>query len=344
MSSNHKTDHILNLLRSREDEVKRKGLFVLKGRLICHCAFYEIHGFSQTKLYGYLLQAEGGCKTGFHGNQGLLKTRQNTMTARAFLEAILTENAEPMPHISYTGGFGTDTIEYRLPSCFSKKDIFKEVAIKMQLDGLKPVVESMLYDIWKNSFANFTFHRQSAFAKCTLCVQFKENLMREKRKVERAKLEADRTRHLREQMSRRQSYYSHRVLAKTNPSEYLCIIHDKMDQAKTWIPRLVATPKSLSGNGIPLPVALTGMLTHGRDHGVYAHFSLTGLWPGDADFIVSSVAMCLRDLENYSGDKIGDLEEGLYQDTPRPLFAALLDFEAFKNNYLQPKNISLEKF
>ncbi|CAM6086954.1 unnamed protein product [Calypogeia fissa] len=147
MYSNHKTDHILNLLRSREDEVKRKGLFVLKGRLICRDAFYEIHSFSQTKLYGYLLQAEEGCKVGFHGNQGLLKTRQNTMTARAFLEAILTENAEPMPHISYTGGFGTDTIEYRLPSCFSKKDIFKEVSIKMHLEGLKPVVESTLYDI-----------------------------------------------------------------------------------------------------------------------------------------------------------------------------------------------------
>ncbi|CAM6082794.1 unnamed protein product [Calypogeia fissa] len=86
------------------------------------------------------------------------------------------------------------------------------------------------------------------------------------------------------------------------------------------------------------------MLTHGRDPGVYAHFSLTGLWLGDADFTVSSVAMCLRDLENYSGDKTGDLEEGLYQDTPRPLFAALLDFEAFKHSYLQPKNISLEKF
>ncbi|CAM6128996.1 unnamed protein product [Calypogeia fissa] len=55
MSSNHKTNHILNLLRSREDEVKWKGLFVLKGRLICRDAFYKIHGFSQTKLYGYLL-------------------------------------------------------------------------------------------------------------------------------------------------------------------------------------------------------------------------------------------------------------------------------------------------
>ncbi|CAM6086115.1 unnamed protein product [Calypogeia fissa] len=91
-------------------------------------------------------------------------------------------------------------------------------------------------------------------------------------------------------MSRRQAYYPHQVLAKTNPSEYLCIIHDKMDQAKMWIPRLVATPKSLFGNGIPLPVALTGMLTHGRDPGIYAHFSLTRLWPGDADFTVSSSA------------------------------------------------------
>ncbi|CAM6091068.1 unnamed protein product [Calypogeia fissa] len=87
------------------------------------------------------------------------------------------------------------------------------------------------------------------------------------------------------------------------------------------------------------------MLTHGRDPGVYAHFSFIGLWPGDADFTVSSIAQCLRDLEEYSGDKSGDLVEGLYQDThTRPLFAVLLDFEAFKKGYLEPKNISTNKF
>jgi hypothetical protein len=299
----NKTSHIYGLFHAREESVVKQGLFVLKGRLICRESFTKIHGFSMAKFYDYKNGFETRFKVGFHGNKGTSKTRPNSLHARALLEEFLKRNGEPMPHIPYGGTHGTDTIEYRLPSCFNKKDVIDEVRTKMQEEGLVPVNESTLYSIWSESFQNYTFHKQGAFAKCNLCVQFKEGLMREKRKLERAKLEEQRAQHLREQMSRRHVYYAHRVLAKKDPENYLCIIHDKMDQAKTWIPRLVHTPKSLSGHGIPLPIALTGMLTHGRDPGVYAHFSFTGLWAGDADFTVTSLAKCLRDLEEYSGDK-----------------------------------------
>jgi hypothetical protein len=144
--------------------------------------------------------------------------------------------------------------------------------------------------------------------------------MRERQKKERGEIEEKRAQHLREQMSRRYVYYAHRVMAKQHPREYLCIIHDKMDQAKTSIPKMVSTPKSLAAHGIPLPISLTGMLTHGRDPGVYAHFNVTGLWPKDADFTVTSLAKCLRDLEAYNGDKTGDMLDGLYWNTTRPLF------------------------
>lgn len=81
-------------------------------------------------------------------------------------------------------------------------------------------------------------------------------------------------------------------MARDEPDGYLCIIHDKMDQSKTWLPKLVPTPKYVSGVGHNLQVALTGMITHGRAPGAYAHFSLSGLWPGDADFTISSLAKC----------------------------------------------------
>jgi hypothetical protein len=67
---------------------------------------------------------------------------------------------------------------------------------------MSPVNESTLYKTWSESFDNFGFHKHGAFAMCTLCVHFKESLMREKRKKERAELEAQRAQHLREQMSR----------------------------------------------------------------------------------------------------------------------------------------------
>ncbi|KAL3693556.1 hypothetical protein R1sor_007207 [Riccia sorocarpa] len=51
------------------------------------------------------------------------------------------------------------------------------------------------------------------------------------------------------------------------------------------------------------------MLTHGREPGIFCHLSLTGLWPGDPNFTISSLARCLRDLEQVhdNGDHTGDL-------------------------------------
>ncbi|KAL3691305.1 hypothetical protein R1sor_004956 [Riccia sorocarpa] len=55
-------------------------------------------------------------------------------------------------------------------------------------------------------------------------------------------------------MSRRNVYYAKRTIAKAHPDKYLCLIHDKMDQAKTNIPRLADNMKKLHMGGcLPLP-------------------------------------------------------------------------------------------
>ncbi|KAL3682424.1 hypothetical protein R1sor_000446 [Riccia sorocarpa] len=71
------------------------------------------------------------------------------------------------------------------------------------------------------------------------------------------------------------------------------------------------------------------MLTHGRDPGAYCHLSLTGLWPGDPNFTVTSLAKYLRDLEQVpdDDDHTGDLSR---TTSTTPLFASLLDQTAFK--------------
>ncbi|KAL3676790.1 hypothetical protein R1sor_026738 [Riccia sorocarpa] len=70
------------------------------------------------------------------------------------------------------------------------------------------------------------------------------------------------------------------------------------------------------------------MLTHGKEPGAYCHLSVTGLWPGDPNFTVSSLARCLRDLEQMddTGDHIGDLAR---TTSVVPLFTSLLDQAAF---------------
>ena len=165
-------------------------------RRVCRDAFAQIHDFSKSKFYQYKREYKEGCKVGYHGNQGLLKTRSTTLTASAHLETILVQSGEPMPHLIYTRTNGTDLIQFCLPSCFTKKDVFEEVGMKMDLDGLPRVTDTTLYKIWNERFANFGFHKHSAFAKCTECIEFKEGLMRERRKKERAALKHGRAVHL----------------------------------------------------------------------------------------------------------------------------------------------------
>ncbi|KAL3676573.1 hypothetical protein R1sor_026521 [Riccia sorocarpa] len=71
------------------------------------------------------------------------------------------------------------------------------------------------------------------------------------------------------------------------------------------------------------------MLTHGREPGAFCHLSLTGIWPGDPNFTVTSLAKCLRDLEQNTvdSDHTGDLSR---TSSRTPLFRSLLDQTAFR--------------
>src|SRR5450759_2107444 len=84
--------------------------------MVCKQGFYQIFGFSCTQYYKYNKAFEEGQNMGFHRNEGQLKTRVGTMLAHVALENILRTAAEPMPHLSYNGGKGTDHMEYRLPA------------------------------------------------------------------------------------------------------------------------------------------------------------------------------------------------------------------------------------
>ncbi|KAL3685746.1 hypothetical protein R1sor_003768 [Riccia sorocarpa] len=196
--------------------------------------------------------------------------------------------------------------------------------------GGSGVSKSLFYTTWASTYKNYKFHKRGAFAKCDTCIKLKLQLMEERRPDFRRPIEEERNEHMREQMSRRSVYYAKRALAKAQPERYLCIIHDKMDQAKTNIPRLADNMKRLHiGGCIPLPINLTGMLTHGREPGIVCHLSLTGLWPGDPNFTVSSLAGCIRDLEQVpdNGDHTGDLSR---TTSNQSLFTCLLDQTTFK--------------
>ena len=133
-----------------------------------------------------------GQNVGFHGNEGSVKTRVASMLAQVELENILKNVGEPMPHLSYNEGKGTDHMEYRLPASMSKNAIWEELNRTLKSKNLLAIGHSTFHTIWNNHFANFKIHRSSAFSKCDECIEYRELLQRERRATLRNEIVAKR--------------------------------------------------------------------------------------------------------------------------------------------------------
>ncbi|KAL3701387.1 hypothetical protein R1sor_019409 [Riccia sorocarpa] len=269
------------------------------------------------------------------------KPKDTTIFARACMKSFFQQTAEPLPH-KESRNENTDGIIYRLPKALSRDDVYREILGKMEAVGITGISRVAFDNLWKKEFPNFGMHNSSAFAKCLLCVKFTTMLQRERRSTERAKLELDREKHLKHQMSGRTVYYSHRELSTSSPSLYLSFIHDAMDLAKTIIPRLCDKVKTLMGSVQPLLLKVIGILNHGHEPGVVAHITVGGLWKSDPNYTITSIAKQLRDYENFHTDKkLGDLH--FTDQISHPLFNALMDEEVFNTTVLAKKRQSKDE-
>jgi hypothetical protein len=107
----------------------------------------------------------------------------------------------------------------------------------------------------------------------------------------------------------------------------LSTVHDKMDNSKTYIPRLGKKAKAI-GNVMNFLISLTSMLTHGHKTGGFSHFNLSSLEKG-SNFIVTSLAKCIKDVDEAMVDQYGDL---FYkrETLKHPLHEALLQFKSYE--------------
>ncbi|KAL3697264.1 hypothetical protein R1sor_011340 [Riccia sorocarpa] len=302
-----------------------------KGRFVCQKAFWQLHGISKSCFYNHRTNSNNGAKQGFHGNKGSIKPRELTMESRVFMKILLKEMGEPMPHVVFDNNRrnGTDSVSYRLPACYDKKDVFEELCIRMNQASSLPPSRAKFYEEWKSNFANYDFHKKSAFAVCTLCEKYKIWLTRERNDELRRQYEAERQQHLQLQLSGRTNYYTHNRLATDDPLLYKSAIHDGMDSGKTAIPKQVNYVKALAGVGMPLPLKVAGILNRGDGPAVFAHISGGGggggLWKQNPNFMISSIAQYLRDCESFNGDMRGDLDFKKEIDHPllEPLSASM---------------------
>ncbi|KAL3697397.1 hypothetical protein R1sor_011473 [Riccia sorocarpa] len=296
----------------------------------------EIYGVKFEKKLDLIYQKinasqgrEDGLLLCYNGRFVCPTPRESTIHAEAFLKKILSEMNEPMPHLNFdnSNNNGTDSLYHRLPSCYDKQDIYAEHSIRMENRGGSKLSRGKFYDMWNKKFANFDFHKKSAFARCTECEKLKVWLTRDRNKETRKGYEVDRQKHLQLQMSGRSCYYSHNQLAIDEPSLYKSSIHDGMDSNKTAVPRLDNYVKALSGVGMPVPVKIAGILNRGHGPPSIAHVSIGGLWRSDPNFTVTSIAKYLRDCEDFDGDMRGDL--AFEKELEHPLLNAFMNKDIF---------------
>ena len=156
--------------------------------------------------------------------------------------------------------------------------------------GLPTVSQSTISRIRKDLFNNIAIKPiGSSFAKCSTCDQLQEFILKSpKGSPEYVEFVKQQEQHLAHQQSCRRLYGAWREEAKRNPSDILCIIHDKMDTAKTALPQMHVTTKATQGLG-QLPMNVTDMVSYGHGDGAYAHYS-PHCWPGDSNATISSLA------------------------------------------------------
>jgi hypothetical protein len=89
------------------------------------------------------------------------------------------------------------------------------------------------------------------------------------------------------------------------PTNFLTIIHDKMDHSKTASPHFFYKNKVVNSS-MELPVAVMGMIAHGHEIVWYADYGLD-VYLSDSNHFFGSLVKLLRDLESspkYSSHKL----------------------------------------
>ena len=146
----------------------------------------------------------------------------------------------------------------------------------------------------------------------------------------------DRTKHINYQNACCHLYHGWSSNSVDSPTEFLYIIHNKMDHTKSAIPLMQRTTKAISRLG-QIPISVIGMLKHGQGDGAYAHYS-TAFWLGDSNFTISSICQVLRALERSS---VKDSKELFIVPPQNSFFEALLHGKSRCSTSILPSSLSM---
>ena len=200
-------------------------------------------------------------------------------TFHAAFSEVIDLFGETMPHLSRKAADGSDVPYILLPSALypTKQDVYQEL---MDLGQLSSDFKLKYFlKLWRRYFHNVSLKSWNPFAKCDVCVKFRNRLLSTPKgnTVALHKLKADQCLHREYVSYARKRLKARETLMDQNPDQVLFIIFDKMDSSKVAVPRLRSDAlfsKDLSNEGDVLQSKLLGFLIPGNTTG-FLNFWLT---------------------------------------------------------------------
>lgn len=235
------------------------ALPAVSGIHLCYQCFARFHGLSDWVMRDLIRKKLAGDSVE-HSKKGRQQMRAATMGALEWIDNRVKMLGDYMPHKSYI----------HLPPG-SKKELYDNYVLDCQINYVNhsPVSKATFWHLMKKHFPRVKIPKQKRFAKCDTCDSYDTRIREAFSDSIRQELRREKSKHLDFVVQERRKYYKHRRKAASDPSshpkrEYMSLILDGMDQAKTQVPR-VARETSSTKNLYGVPYVTVGVLNHGHN-------------------------------------------------------------------------------
>ncbi|XP_062576087.1 uncharacterized protein LOC134237971 [Saccostrea cucullata] len=245
----------------KESKCQRgKATFTIDGgHNVCSSCFQLLLKINKNFYYKYFKKAtEGKSAASYRNTRGFGEAREGAIL---WLQNYEYFHADRMP----------DNGDMMLPFKTRKIDLYdlyvdeKIQQLTISIKFAYTVSRSAFYEVWKTEFPKLKIKQTNSFSRCSTCVHIDRELEKTRDPVKREKLKEMMSVHNQRQMKERRYYYKKRELARRNPSQFLSIIIDGMDQSKTNLPHFTGRlMKGVDPNSF-LKTHIQGVLNHGLE-------------------------------------------------------------------------------
>eukprot|EP00058_Branchiostoma_floridae_P012161 XP_002597649.1 hypothetical protein BRAFLDRAFT_77449 [Branchiostoma floridae] len=242
--------------------------FHVSGKAVCHKAWIKLNGISTSRYYSNLQKYKRGqIHHTAHGREGNEYPTERSLLAQVWLEGLAARDGDKMPNAE----------QILLPASWTMNDVYLFYQEENKDDPVKPLKRTQFLKVWRTECKHIRIPKFSRFAKCTMCDNIKKALLEARNKRDREEVRRARSHHILLQKLQRMKYYKHSRKARRNPSQYMSLIIDGMDQDATLLPHYAQPTKDDHGLW-RLKTQVTGALSHGDkkcyarvDHMQYPH-------------------------------------------------------------------------